>query len=128
MASFKMLKQHYTKVHASRDLSCLRCGGANSFANRVLLERHEKTCGREISCGTCGAKYGTVEALQTHARRKGHQAGDSNWKKGDFVPNERVVSSAIVATPPLLYPRIMFQVSDNGAKILVRTCKFTSDS
>lgn len=43
-STFKLLKQHYAKVHASRNLACDAC--KDVFANAVLLKTHMKICGQ----------------------------------------------------------------------------------
>ena len=70
-ASFKLLKQHYSKVHASKIFECPRC--ELKFPSEVSLKRHEeKSCGKKFTCDECGVSYSALESLQTHCRRKGH--------------------------------------------------------
>jgi len=67
--TFKLLKQHYTKVHATKDFPCDRCD--QKFASKNYLDIHMKSCGTVFSC-QCGAKFPVFESLQTHSRRKAH--------------------------------------------------------
>jgi len=67
--TFKLLKQHYTKVHATKEHACDNCG--KMFASKTYLDIHEKTCGTIFSC-QCGATFPAFESLQTHSRRKAH--------------------------------------------------------
>lgn len=68
--SIKLLKQHYLKVHAQKEILCENC--TEKFASEQLLARHSKLCGARFPCLSCDASYASLEALQTHARRKGH--------------------------------------------------------
>lgn len=68
--SMKLLKQHYLKVHAVRSLACPQC--PRTFAAERLLRAHRQQCGQTFSCPQCLWPYQTLEALQTHCRRKGH--------------------------------------------------------
>jgi len=67
--TFKLLKQHYTKVHASKDNPCDKCD--QKFASKTYLDIHLKSCGKTFAC-QCGAKFPAFESLQTHCRRKAH--------------------------------------------------------
>ena len=68
-ANFKLLKQHYAKVHASRQHVCGTCG--EGFGTPLFLARH--ACARIFVCGGgCGTAYKSLESLQTHCRRTGH--------------------------------------------------------
>eukprot|EP00092_Neocalanus_flemingeri_P001404 GFUD01001498.1.p1 GENE.GFUD01001498.1~~GFUD01001498.1.p1 ORF type:complete len:384 (-),score=105.01 GFUD01001498.1:235-1386(-) len=67
--TFKLLKQHYTKVHAAKDYPCDKCD--QKFAAKTYLDIHLKSCGTTFSC-QCGAKFPAFESLQTHCRRKAH--------------------------------------------------------
>ena len=69
--NFKLLKQHYTKVHASKDFPCSLC--QQRFASKTYLDIHSKTCGRTFQCEDCGCCHQSLESLQTHCRRKSHQ-------------------------------------------------------
>jgi hypothetical protein len=72
-SDLKQLKQHYTKVHASRDMTCTNEGCDMAFSNGAALARHvQDICGRHFVCPECGAKYGNFENLLTHGRRKNH--------------------------------------------------------
>ena len=68
--TLKLLKQHYVKVHASKDFSCKLCH--QRFASQTYLDIHVKTCGRSFECQDCGCKFQSLESLQTHCRRKNH--------------------------------------------------------
>ena len=68
--NFKLLKQHYTKVHASKDFSCSLC--QQRFASKTYLDIHSKTCGQTFQCEDCGSSHQSLESLQTHCRRKNH--------------------------------------------------------
>ena len=68
--SFKLLKQHYVKMHASKEISCPGC--EQKFASQLYLDSHSKSCGLEFPCQDCGSKFQSVESLQTHCRRKSH--------------------------------------------------------
>jgi len=75
--TFKLLKQHYTKVHASKDFPCDNCG--KRFASKTYLDIHVKDCGTVFTC-QCGANFSAFESLQTHSRRKAHPI-DSSYLK-----------------------------------------------
>jgi len=68
--AFKLLKQHYVKVHASKTHHCPNCD--QKFGSATYLELHKKTCGQVFTC-QCGANFSSLESLQTHSRRKAHQ-------------------------------------------------------
>ena len=68
--SFKLLKQHYIKIHANKQFPCTKCN--QKFASKTYLDIHSKNCGEEFSCSECGSKFLSYESLQTHCRRKGH--------------------------------------------------------
>jgi len=68
--TFKLLKQHYVKVHSSKNHHCPTC--SLTFGAAVYQELHSKTCGQEFFC-SCGSKFSALESLQTHSRRKDHQ-------------------------------------------------------
>jgi len=77
--TFKLLKQHYVKVHAVKLEACEGCG--QKFGSSTYLELHKKTCGQSFSCTACGLSFPALESLQTHARRKGHPFPSSNPPK-----------------------------------------------
>jgi len=87
--TFKLLKQHYTKVHATKDYPCDICG--KMFPSKTYLDIHEKTCGSTFSC-QCGATFPLFESLQTHSRRKAHPI-DSSYLKFKPSPTRRLVMS-----------------------------------
>lgn len=68
--NIRLLKQHYIKVHAEKSINCEICN--KSFYNVTAKCYHEKFCGTIFKCKDCNWKYNTLEALQTHCKRKGH--------------------------------------------------------
>jgi hypothetical protein len=64
--TFKLLKQHYVKVHAAKKLPCDRCD--QRFGTDAYLELHRRTCGQRFACLDCAASFPALESLQTHAR------------------------------------------------------------
>lgn len=86
-STFKLLKQHFTKVHGQKSVKCDGCNA--EFAAGMYLKQHEKSCGKVFACN-CGATYSHFESLQTHARRKGHQI-DPKYLK---VPAVKEVNTA----------------------------------
>lgn len=64
----RLLKQHYMKMHASKDYVCNKCGLQNSLASAHA--RHSKSCGMKFSCGACGWEYNSNESLLVHLMRK----------------------------------------------------------
>eukprot|EP00058_Branchiostoma_floridae_P026956 XP_002612447.1 hypothetical protein BRAFLDRAFT_214396 [Branchiostoma floridae] len=76
--SMFLIRQHYARMHAEKKLHCTKCGFG--FAFKKDLKRHEKTCGQIWHC-SCGCPYTTMEALETHAARKGHSLPDELLKK-----------------------------------------------
>ncbi|EEB18585.1 hypothetical protein Phum_PHUM521410 [Pediculus humanus corporis] len=64
----KYLKQHFLKVHASKDLSCNKC--EKKFSTEAFKSSHMKHCGKLFTC-TCGLNYTSSEAILTHCKRKG---------------------------------------------------------
>ena len=64
--TFKLLKQHYKKVHAAKTLTCLSCPA--KFGSLSYLDLHKKTCGKKFTCIACKATFTALESLQTHAR------------------------------------------------------------
>ena len=69
--TFKLLKQHYVKIHANKEFCCTKCN--NKFATQTYLDIHVKNCGAEFICQDCGSKFSSLESIQTHCRRKGHK-------------------------------------------------------
>ncbi|OWF45089.1 ATM interactor-like [Mizuhopecten yessoensis] len=69
-SSMKLLKQHYSKVHAEKKHKCEKCGAG--FGLSRDKERHEVRCGIVYKCGTCQCPYTTREAMLTHCQRKSH--------------------------------------------------------
>ena len=68
--TFKLLKQHYTKVHAVKNHPCDICG--QKFGSATYLELHKKTCGHTFTCSECAATFPALESLQTHSRSAGY--------------------------------------------------------
>ncbi|XP_065360400.1 PR domain zinc finger protein 15 [Calliphora vicina] len=69
--NFKYLRQHYQKVHLSKDFVCEEC--KKSFATETQLKKHQKEmCGKKFVCNDCQWSYDSMEALLTHGKRKGH--------------------------------------------------------
>ena len=68
--TFKLLKQHYVKVHASKEFNCSKC--EQKFASKTYLDIHSRNCGVEFGCQDCASKFSSLESVQTHCRRKGH--------------------------------------------------------
>ena len=64
--TFKLLKQHYTKVHAAKTLTCPTCPA--TFGSSGYLDLHLRTCGKKFTCISCKATFPALESLQTHAR------------------------------------------------------------
>ena len=64
--TFKLLKQHYKKMHAAKTLTCPTCPA--KFGSSGYLELHIRTCGKSFSCSSCKATFPALESLQTHAR------------------------------------------------------------
>lgn len=82
--TFKLLKQHYIKVHATKQLPCYKCD--QKFASKTYLEIHMKNCGTTFAC-QCGARFPVFESLQTHCRRKAHPLNQSYLKKKPPPPD-----------------------------------------
>lgn len=68
---FKLLKQHYVKVHAAKCFVCGLCG--KSFSVETAVKHHEEYCGTMFKCSDCSTSYPCYESLQTHCRRKKHK-------------------------------------------------------
>ncbi|XP_019629775.1 PREDICTED: ATM interactor-like [Branchiostoma belcheri] len=97
--SMFLIKQHYARMHAEKKFHCTKCGFG--FAFKKELERHEKTCGQIWHC-SCGCPYTTMEALWTHAARKGHSLPDKLLKKDDSkVQNAKRKSQSIPQSQPV---------------------------
>lgn len=67
---FKLLKQHYLKVHAEKCYVCKLC--SKGFPSELALKNHVEYCGAIFKCNGCSNSYSSYEALQTHCRRKKH--------------------------------------------------------
>jgi len=92
--TFKQLKQHYSKVHASKDFGCENC--QQSFATKTFSDMHRKSCGEVYSC-QCGSQFSSVESLQTHCRRKDHKLDISHLKTFKSSKNSSSVSKETAA-------------------------------
>ncbi|KAM7356294.1 ASCIZ zinc finger protein [Cochliomyia hominivorax] len=69
--NFKYLRQHYQKVHLSKDFACEEC--KKSFTTETQLKKHQREmCGKKFICNDCNWSYDSMEALLTHGKRKGH--------------------------------------------------------
>ncbi|XP_035679365.1 ATM interactor-like [Branchiostoma floridae] len=97
--SMFLIRQHYARMHAEKKLHCTKCGFG--FAFKKDLKRHEKTCGQIWHC-SCGCPYTTMEALETHAARKGHSLPDELLKKDHSkVNNAKRKSHSIPQSQPV---------------------------
>lgn len=74
--SKKLLKQHYLKTHAAKNISCPKCN--RKFSTEVLKMQHERACGKLFNCLECDASYTSRECLLTHCRRKQHKVPAKN--------------------------------------------------
>lgn len=70
LKSMKLLRQHYSKVHSTKDFNCNHC--LDRFTSQKSFENHLPYCGVKFSCCDCDAQYPSYETLQTHGRRKRH--------------------------------------------------------
>ncbi|XP_022904127.1 uncharacterized protein [Onthophagus taurus] len=68
--SFKLLKQHYLKVHTEKMFECCSCN--MKFPTVTARNFHLNYCGVSFSCCNCNASYPSYESLMTHGRRKNH--------------------------------------------------------
>lgn len=64
--------------HNDRTFKCDRCDFSGAF--QWQLTHHQKNCGFEYACLTCGVKYNKT-ALLMHCRRKNHECIFSDTKK-----------------------------------------------
>lgn len=69
-ATRKLLRQHFSKVHAAKTIKCQHCD--KLFATSTLKNVHERRCLDELKCVDCGWTYSSRESLLTHCRRKNH--------------------------------------------------------
>jgi len=86
--TLKLLKQHYTKVHAIKDYPCDTCG--KMFPTKSYLDIHVKSCGTIFSC-QCGANFPAFESLQTHSRRKAHPIDSAYLKCKTLPPKPSII-------------------------------------
>lgn len=76
--SRKYLRQHFLKVHATKDVKCTKCD--KQFANETLKMQHERVCGLLFKCRDCEWTYSSRESLLTHCRRKKHSIPEFSVK------------------------------------------------
>lgn len=125
-SSYSQLKQHYSKMHASREKKCAKCGMGKKlcvivcccktyeksliagFATDVYLKRHKKlTCGRSFSCQTCAAVFSALENLQTHCRRKSHPLGlEYSSSVSSRPPTKKLKAAPSKSYPPNRFVKI----------------------
>lgn len=82
--SRKYLRQHFLKVHATKNEQCSKCD--KSFANVSLKKLHERCCGMLFKCLDCNWEYTTRECLLTHCRRKGHRVPPKPAIEIEIIP------------------------------------------
>lgn len=70
-SSKKLLKQHFLKVHATKNVACKKCD--RKFSTNSLKMQHERACGKLFQCMDCDLSYTSRECLLTHCRRKNHK-------------------------------------------------------
>lgn len=87
--------QHLMNKHNDRNFKCDRCDFTGAF--QWQLTHHQKNCGLEYECLTCGVKYNKT-ALLMHCRRKNHECIFSDTKKKAINGEEKSqpIMSAIV--------------------------------
>ncbi|XP_023246305.1 oocyte zinc finger protein XlCOF28 [Copidosoma floridanum] len=93
---YKYLKQHYLKVHAVKQFTCVKC--TKSFSTNAAKEAHLKICGMNFTC-RCQKVYNSYEALLTHAKRKSHKI-DQIYK---LTKNKNKVANKEKAYTKLIY-------------------------
>uniref|UniRef100_T1HKP1 C2H2-type domain-containing protein n=2 Tax=Rhodnius prolixus TaxID=13249 RepID=T1HKP1_RHOPR len=70
-SKMKYLKQHYLKVHTSKNVVCEKC--QKKFVTERAKQVHQKKeCGVDFTCIECKKGYNTYLALMTHCKRKSH--------------------------------------------------------
>lgn len=84
---FKILLQHYLKVHAPRTQSCDKC--TKTFATIAMKNAHSKVCGLSFPCQSCTRVFNSYESLLTHARRHSHQINLAAKLKPDKWVSQR---------------------------------------
>lgn len=88
---FKLLKQHYVKVHSEKSRKCQKC--EQGFSTEIALKHHREYCGAIFKCGDCDTSYRCYESLQTHCRRKKHLLIDKTAYKEESCNEEGLTSS-----------------------------------
>lgn len=68
--NMKYLRQHYMKVHSTKNFQCTFC--EKNFPTKNILNKHMEYCGINFDCCDCQASYSCYETLKTHGRRKKH--------------------------------------------------------
>ncbi|XP_018573943.1 uncharacterized protein LOC108912988 [Anoplophora glabripennis] len=68
--NMKCLRQHYVKVHCTKNFQCTLC--QKNFPTKNFLNNHIEYCGINFECCDCQATYSCYETLKTHGRRKKH--------------------------------------------------------
>lgn len=94
--SKKLLKQHYTKVHAEKKYLCSKCH--KGFGADWMRKHHESTCGTDWCC-SCGNQYASWESLITHTRRTQHVMPPqfrNRQKKFKNTPPKQVFSPLLI--------------------------------
>ncbi|XP_055299079.1 protein hunchback [Sitodiplosis mosellana] len=112
--SRKYLRQHYLKVHATKNEQCSKCD--KSFANVSLKTLHERSCGMLFKCLDCNWEYTTRECLLTHCRRKGHAVPPKPAKQ------IKIETSPVAAD----YPSV--KVDENHTEIIIAPKEQTTEN
>ncbi|XP_023231707.1 uncharacterized protein LOC111631639 [Centruroides sculpturatus] len=116
--SKKLLKQHFTKVHAEKKYLCSKC--QKGFGADWMRKRHEATCGTDWCC-SCGNQYASWESLITHTRRTQHVMPPHfrhRQKKFKNTPPKQVFSPLviIIQQPPIQIVPSVFSSSQTPIK------------
>ncbi|XP_044735953.1 uncharacterized protein LOC123298113 [Chrysoperla carnea] len=120
---FKLLKQHYLKVHCSKEIICTKCNKA--FTTAVNMKEHEKYCGIEFYCLSCSNKYTSYEALRTHTKRKGHGFKEKKAYLDKMQTPSTPDKTTILYTDRILLPKIETKSSNEiGIQTDFNCCKF----
>ncbi|CAG7819590.1 unnamed protein product [Allacma fusca] len=92
-SKLKYLKQHYLKIHAPKHFKCSTC--QKTFAALSYLRGHQAMCGKLFVC-SCNVSYTTLEALQTHARRKEHTFDFAKYKEILSAEKSKIADTKIL--------------------------------